>query len=265
LPEPKLVQPFSCHSSRWEQPFDGKFTGTRKNYQKIAANYGIYYWDRGAREAPFGGGIMSDHKSEADEGHRHHHPEVEIERIETVSSTTTPWTVRLIFGILGLVFLATALAAWQFRAMFDGHVMQALPYIIAGLGVLGIGAIVESITTEIWIALIAGVIALAVTFLIVGRSQLVPVEGSSLFVVDRFTSAVQFCTQDGCKPLPQVAELPKPAPFVLPEPPPPPADAVQPAAGLVPPTAGTPVPPPVTTPAPVVTPPPAKAPAKTKP
>jgi hypothetical protein len=204
---------------------------------------------------------MSDGKSDAAEGH-HHHPEVEIERIETISSSTTPWTVRLIFGILGIVFLATALAAWQFRGLFDGHITQALPYIIAGLGVLGIGAIVESITTEIWLALITGVVALIVTFLIVGRSQVLPVEGSALFVVDRFTSAVQFCTQDGCKPLPQVAELPKSAPVVLPELPPA-AAVLPPVASTVPPTAVATVP--AATPAPVVAPPPAKAPAKTKP
>ncbi len=187
---------------------------------------------------------MSEDKTGAAEGHHHYRPDVEVERIETVSSTTTPWTVRLIFGILGIVLLATALAAWQFRGLFSEHITQALPYIITGLGVLGIGAIVESITTEIWLALIAGVVALVVTFLIVGRSQLIPTEGSALFVVDRFTSAVQFCTQDGCKPLPQVAELPKPAPVVLP---PEPSPVAPPAAVVVPP------------PAPVIAPPPAKA------
>ena len=196
---------------------------------------------------------MSEDKVGAAEGHHHHHPEVEIERIETVSSATTPWTVRLIFGILGLVLLATALAAWQFRGLFSEHITQALPYIIAGLGVLGIGAIVESITTEIWLALIAGVVALAVTFLIVGRSQLIPTEGSALFVVDRFTSAVQFCTQDGCKPLPQVAELPKPAPVVLP-PEPPPASVVPPPVVAPPAAVVAPPAPPVVTPAPAKTP-----------
>jgi hypothetical protein len=190
---------------------------------------------------------MSDDKVAAAESH-HHHPDVEVERIETVSSSTAPWTVRLIFGILGLVLLATALAAWQFRGLFDAHITQALPYIIAGLAVLGIGAIVESITTEIWLALIGAVVAVVVTFLIVGRSQIIPTEGAALYVVDRFTSAVQFCTQDGCKPLQQVADLPKPAPFVLPE--------LPPAAAPVPPTAGADVAPPV------VAPPPGKAPAK---
>lgn len=182
---------------------------------------------------------MSEEKTvpvENVEGHHHHHNEVEVERIETVSSSSTPWTVRLVFGILGLVFLASAVAAWQFRDVFDGHLAQALPYIIIGLVVIGAGAIVESITTEIWITLIVGVIALAVTFLIVGRSQVIPNEGA-LYVVDRFTGTVQFCTPDGCLPLKQVAELPKPPapppvvaePTVAPAPvavvPPPPAPA----------------------------------------
>jgi len=76
------------------------------------------------------------------EGHHHHQQDVEVERIETVSSTSTPWTVRLIFAILGIVFLASAVAAWQFRDLFNGHIAQSLPYIIIGLGVIGIGAIV---------------------------------------------------------------------------------------------------------------------------
>ena len=192
---------------------------------------------------------MSEEKVEpvgaAHEAHHHHHAEVEVERIETVSSTTTPWTVRLIFGILGLVFIASAVAAWWFRDLFNGHVADALPYVIIGLVVFGAGAIVESITTEIWLALIAGVIALAVTFLIVGRAQIIPTEGA-LYKVDRFTGAVQFCTPDGCLPLKEVAELPKPpAPPVL--------APVEPMTMAPPAVAAVPVPPP---------PPPAVLPAK---
>jgi hypothetical protein len=193
---------------------------------------------------------MSEDKIEAVEGH-HHHADVEIERIETVSSTTTPWTVRLIFGILGIVFIASAVAAWWFRDLFDGHIAQALPYVIIGLVVIGAGAIVESITTEIWLALIGGVIALAVTFLIVGRSQIFPADGA-LYVVDRFSGTVQFCTPDGCLPLKQVAELPKPP--APPAPPPPPAEMAPPPADVAP-----------AAPAPVAPPPvPAKAPAPAK-
>jgi hypothetical protein len=180
---------------------------------------------------------MSEEKVEAvaqeHEAH-HHHTDVEVERIETVSSTSTPWTVRLVFGILGVVFLGCAVAAWQFRDLFNGHIADSLPYIIIGLVVIGAGAIVESITTEIWLALIGGVIALAVTFLIVGRAQIVPAEGA-LYKIDRFTGAAEFCTPDGCVPLKQIAELPKP-----PAPPPP---SVNPAAPPVP-DAAVPLPPP---------------------
>lgn len=178
---------------------------------------------------------MSDEKVETEGHHQgHHNHDVEVERIETVSSTATPWVVRLVFGILGLVFLVSAVAAWQFRDLFNGHIAQALPYIIIGLVVIGAGAIVESITTEIWLALIGGVVALAVTFLIVGRSQIIPSEGA-LYVVDRFTGAVQFCTPDGCLPLKQVAALPKP---------PPPTISEAPAAPGAAPAATPPAPPP---------------------
>jgi hypothetical protein len=174
---------------------------------------------------------------EEHEVHHHHHPEVEVERIETVSSTSTPWTVRLFLGLIGVVLIGSAVAGWWFRDFFNDEVAAYLPYVIVGLGVLGVIGIVESITTEIWLALIGGVIALAVTFLIVGRSQIIPAEGA-LYVVDRFTGTVQFCTPDGCLPLKQVAELPKP-----PAPPVPPVDPMAaPAPAAAP--AATPVPPP---------------------
>lgn len=168
---------------------------------------------------------MSEEKVEAAAAEHHHHAEVEVERIETVSSTTTPWTVRLVFGILGLVFLASAVAGWWFRDLFDDKIAAYLPYVIIGLVVIGAGAIVESITTEIWLALIGGVIALAVTFLIVGRTQIIPTEGA-LYTVDRFSGQVHFCTPDGCLTLKEVASLPKP--------PPPPADVVPPAPTAAP-------------------------------
>jgi hypothetical protein len=163
-----------------------------------------------------------------------HRPNIEIERIETVSSSTTPWSIRLIFGILGVVFLGAALAAWQFRALFEGHIALALPYIIIALAVFGVGAIVESITTEIWLALIAGIIALAVTYLIVGRDQVYPAPGTGLFMVDRFTGGVQYCTPDGCKVLQEVKDLPK-----LPVPLPPEVQTV--ISGPLPPPAAAPL------------------------
>lgn len=140
----------------------------------------------------------------------HHHHHEDIEKIETISSTSTPWGVRLGFGIAGLVLLAGAFVAWQFRDTMNGHLAMALPWIIAGAIVLGAGAIMESITTEIWLVVIAGAFALAITFLIVGRVAVYPSAGPSTFVIDRFSGDVQFCTPDGCKPLAKVATLPKP-------------------------------------------------------
>jgi hypothetical protein len=172
--------------------------------------------------------------------HHHHHDEVDVERIETVSSTSTPWTVRLFMGLIGVVLIGSAIAGWWFRDFFNGEIAGYLPYIIVGLAVLGVLGIVESITAEIWITLIVGVFALAITFLIVGRMQIVPNEGA-LYTVDRFTGAVQFCTPDGCVPLKQISALPKP-----PAPPPPAEMMAAPA-----PEAAVPPPPPPAKAAPV--------------
>jgi len=130
------------------------------------------------------------------------HPLEEIERIETVSSTTTPWSVRLAFGIAGLVLLAGAFVAWQFRDAMGGSVAEALPWIIAAAVLLGAGAIMESVTTEIWIALIVGLFALAITFVIVGRISVHP-QGQAIYVVDRFTGDVELCDANACKVLPR--------------------------------------------------------------
>lgn len=154
--------------------------------------------------------MSEDVKAEHAEHHHHHE---EIEKIETISSTTTPWGVRLTFGIAGLLLLAGAFAAWQFRGLLNGDIAQALPWIIAAAAILGAGAIMESITTEIWLAVIAGAVALAVTFLIVGRVSVYPSAGQSMFVVDRFTGDIKLCTADGCKLLEHIAVFPKAAPL----------------------------------------------------
>ncbi len=183
----------------------------------------------------------------------HHHHHEEVEKVETISSTTTPWGVRLGFGIAGLILLVGAFVAWQFRDTMNGHLAQVLPWIIAGAIVLGAGAIMESITTEIWLVVIGGAFALAITFLIVGRVAIYPSMGQSMFVVDRFSGDVQLCTADGCKPLAKVAAFPvKPlplppiavpatpavqaAPAVQPAPPVVPATKAAPAMKTVPPT-----------------------------
>ncbi|MGA7712839.1 MAG: hypothetical protein WCA81_13120 [Rhizomicrobium sp.] len=122
-----------------------------------------------------------------------------VERIETVSSSSTPWSVKLLFGFTGIVLLAGAFVAWKFAGSMGGTIGQALPWIIAAAVLLGAGAIIESVTVEVWVALIVGVFAVAITFIIAGRVATYPSQGQSVFVVDRFTGEVELCTADGCK------------------------------------------------------------------
>lgn len=130
-----------------------------------------------------------------------HH--AEVERIETVSSTSTPWGLRLAFGFGGLLLLAGAFVAWQFRDALGGSVGEALPWLIAAAVLIGAGAIIESVTVEVWVALIVGVFAVAVTFVIAGRVATYPSQGQSIFVVDRFSGEVELCTATGCRVLPR--------------------------------------------------------------
>jgi hypothetical protein len=130
-----------------------------------------------------------------------------VERIETVSSASTPWGVKLGFGIAGIVLLAGAFVAWQYGGALGGTIGQALPWLIAAAVLLGAGAIIESVTVEVWVALILGVFAVAVTFIIAGRVATYPSQGQSIFVVDRFTGEVELCTADGCKVLPRNGTL----------------------------------------------------------
>jgi len=141
-----------------------------------------------------------------DHGHAPHetsHEHATVERIETISSTSTPWGLRLAFGFGGILLLAGAFVAWQFRDALGGSVGEALPWLIAAAVLIGAGAIIESVTVEVWVTLIVGVFALAVTFVIAGRVSTYPSQGQSIFVVDRFSGEVELCTATGCKVLPR--------------------------------------------------------------
>ena len=144
--------------------------------------------------------MSDDHSHEIHEADCNHGT---AERIETVSSASTPWGVKLAFGIAGILLLAGAFVAWQFAGTLGGSVGEALPWLIAAAVLLGAGAIIESITVEVWVALIVGVFAVAVTFIIIGRVATYPSQGQSIFVVDRFSGEVELCTVDGCKVLPR--------------------------------------------------------------
>ena len=128
------------------------------------------------------------------------------ERIEEDGSNA-PWGVRLGFGIAGIVLLAGAFVAWRFGNALGGSIGEALPWVIAAAVLLGAGAILETVTIQVWLALIIGVFAVAITFLIMGRATTYPSVGQSIFVVDRFSGQVELCTADSCKVLPRSGEF----------------------------------------------------------
>jgi hypothetical protein len=123
-----------------------------------------------------------------------------IERIETISSTMIPWKARLAFGFIGILLFAGAFAAWE---LLNGGLARAVPWMIVVALVLGAFAILETITTEIWLALIIGGFAVAITLIVMGRVSTYPSMNQSVFVVDRFSGEVELCTMDGCKVLPR--------------------------------------------------------------
>ena len=151
--------------------------------------------------------MSEEHKDETHEVHKDHghetHEHSAVERIETISNTSTPWGLRLAFGFGGLLLLAGAFVAWQFRDALGGSIGEALPWLIAAAVLIGAGAIIESVTVEVWVALIVGVFAVAVTFVIAGRVATYPSQGQSIFVVDRFTGEVELCTASDCRVLPR--------------------------------------------------------------
>ena len=113
------------------------------------------------------------------------------------------WAVRLGLGVGGIVLLLVALAAWQMQDRFHGSLQLALPWLIAGAVILGAAAIVESITTEVWVTIIAGFFLLGIAFVLTGRVTVALDQVQhSAYVVDRFTGEVRVCNAMGCRDLP---------------------------------------------------------------
>jgi len=109
------------------------------------------------------------------------------------------WWVRLGLGVGGIVLLLGALAAWQMQDRL-GVLGVALPWLIAGAVILGAAAIVESVTVEIWVTLVAGLFLLGIAFLITGRVTVALDAGAhDIYVVDRFTGQVRLCDAAGCR------------------------------------------------------------------
>jgi hypothetical protein len=113
------------------------------------------------------------------------------------------WAVRLGLGVGGIVLLLVALGAWQFQDSFHGSMQLALPWLVAGAVILGAAAIVESITTEVWVTIIAGFFLLGIAFILTGRVTVALDQVQhTAYVVDRFTGEVRACTTMGCNDLP---------------------------------------------------------------
>jgi len=123
--------------------------------------------------------------------------------VEHDSGREPNWMVRILLGAGGLLFLALALAAWQNQDKFGGWMATALPWLVAGGVVLGVAAVLESITTEIWVTFIAGVFLLCAAFIISGRVTVqIDAAAHNAYVVDRFTGEVRICNAMGCRDLP---------------------------------------------------------------
>jgi hypothetical protein len=84
-----------------------------------------------------------------------HMEEGELQRIERDQSPT--WILRLAMALVGIVLLIGAFVAWQMHWMVGGLYGAMLPWVLMLAVLLGAGAIVESIKTGVWMALLLGI------------------------------------------------------------------------------------------------------------
>ncbi len=124
--------------------------------------------------------------------------EAENKPASSFEGASPSWVIRVVFGLAGLVLLAGAFVAWQYHGLFNGAFGEALPWIMAAAVLLGTGAIIESISTWVWVALIAGIFAVFVAFVVTGRYIVTAPEHGQVFVLDRFGGDVQICGAEGC-------------------------------------------------------------------
>jgi len=139
---------------------------------------------------------MTEHHHEAAEANGHERP---------------TWLVRLALGVGGIILLAFALVAWQMHMDFGGRFGMVLPWIVVVAILLGTAAVIESITSAVWISLIAGIFVVIAAFLIAGRFTVQldePAHG--VFTVDRFTGETRFCDRQGCHNLADADGSPMP-------------------------------------------------------
>jgi hypothetical protein len=130
---------------------------------------------------------MTEHHHEAAEANGHERP---------------TWLVRLALGIGGIILLAFALIAWQMHMDFGGRFAMVLPWIVVVAILLGTAAVIESITSTVWIALIGGIFVVIAAFLIAGRFTVeFDAPAHAVFMVDRFTGEARLCDRQACRNL----------------------------------------------------------------
>ena len=135
-------------------------------------------------------------------------PESDMQKIERDLAPT--WRLRLAMALIGVLLLVGAFVAWQMHLVVGGLYGALLPWVIM-LGVLlGAGAIVESIKTGVWMALLFGVALVLAAYVVTGR-YVINLDASShgVFVVDRFTGETHYCSQDDCHTLSEGVSIKK--------------------------------------------------------
>ncbi|HEY2034502.1 MAG TPA: hypothetical protein VGH02_12525 [Rhizomicrobium sp.] len=125
------------------------------------------------------------------------------DRVVEHDNGSPSWGARLALGVGGIVLLLVALGVWQMQDRFHGSLGMALPWLVAGAIILGLAAIVESITTAVWVTLIGGFFLLFAAYIVTGRVTVALDQAQhNVYVVDRFTGEVRVCNPTGCTYLP---------------------------------------------------------------
>jgi hypothetical protein len=134
--------------------------------------------------------------------------ESDLQRVERDQSPT--WILRLAMALVGVVLLIGAFVAWQMHWVVGGLYGAMLPWVLMLAVLLGAGAIVESIKTGVWMALLFGIALVLAAYVVTGR-YVVNLDASShgVFVVDRFSGETHYCSQDTCYTLSEGVNIKK--------------------------------------------------------
>jgi hypothetical protein len=129
------------------------------------------------------------------------------------------WIVRMALGVGGIVLLAFAFSAWQMHLALGGMAGAVLPWVVVVAILLGVAAIIESVTHTIWITLIGGIFVVLSCVVLAGRFTVeFDANAHAVFEVDRFTGETRYCSRMGCETLPAEDDAAKAPSITLPMP-----------------------------------------------